>query len=279
MTNIKICTIIIIVLLLYLIFSRNTVENFSDNPYDFIKYINNWNKRFKNLTYNGMTHYDICQDKYNSYLYCNELGVPTPDLYFYGDINDVNFNELPDSYVIKSTRGAGSKLVFPIKNGINQFSNATDIQDIINKLQNKKCIIEEFIKNEDSEYEIPDDYKIFCFNGIPEIIWKKRFINNKYYSKYYDINWNVLPLIGNAYKEDSITNIPINLHNMINYATKIGNIFNNVHIRLDFYSTDKGIVFGEFTPHCTGGKGFTNYGKKYLNNLMKKHDIKYNDNL
>ena len=271
--------IIIIVLLLYLIFSRNIVENFSDNPYDFIKYINNWNKRFKNLTYNGMTHYDICQDKYNSYLYCNELGVPTPDLYFYGDINDVNFNELPDSYVIKSTRGAGSKLVFPIKNGINQFSNATDIQDIINKLQNKKCIIEEFIKNKNNKYDIPDDYKIFCFNGHPEFILKVRGKGNDHNNiskKFYDVNWNVLPYLLDNYKEDIYTNKSPLFEQMLEYSKRLSKIFGV--IRVDFYITDKGVVFGEFTPHPYGGCCF-NAGKNYLNNLMKKHNIKYDDDL
>ena len=39
-------------------------------------------------------------------------------------------------------------------------------------------------------------------------------------------------------------------------------------MRLDFYLTTRGVVFGEFTFDTFAGRGFTPYGEKYLSDLM-----------
>ena len=35
-------------------------------------------------------------------------------------------------------------------------------------------------------------------------------------------------------------------------------------MRIDMYATDKGPVFGEFTPAPEGGEGFTEWADRYL---------------
>ena len=50
-------------------------------------------------------------------------------------------------------------------------------------------------------------------------------------------------------------------------------IFDNLFIRIDFYNTINGIIFGEFT-HPAEGKGYSKKIIKILDELMVKHDMK-----
>ena len=40
-------------------------------------------------------------------------------------------------------------------------------------------------------------------------------------------------------------------------------------MRIDMFATDKGPVFGEFTPTPEGGKGYTEWADKYLATFWK----------
>jgi hypothetical protein len=40
-------------------------------------------------------------------------------------------------------------------------------------------------------------------------------------------------------------------------------------MRIDMYATDKGAVFGEFTPTPQGGKGYSEWAEKYLGSFWK----------
>ena len=50
-------------------------------------------------------------------------------------------------------------------------------------------------------------------------------------------------------------------------------VFNNLFIRVDFYVSKKGIIFGEFTPHPEAGHDYSEKFISILDELMIKHNI------
>ena len=245
---------------------------FRSENYEFIKYIGHWAPRFQTRLVGDKTLYDICQNKYETYLFVKNLGIPLPHLYYYGFLHQLDLNKLPSSFVIKTIKGFGSHTVFPFKKGVNQFDKTIRLDDVLETVKGRLCIVEEFLKNSDGEYSIPNDYKVFCFDGVPELILLKRYKNSSYRQKYYTIHWKPLKDLRTA-STDTVVPRPVELENLLQLAKKLSKYFRNNVIRLDFYITDRGVIFGEFTPHPFGGVGYTRFGKRYLNKLMEKHNL------
>ena len=255
-------------ILIFIVFSSTKTSD----KYEFIKYIGQWFPRFQTRYVGDRTLYDICQNKYESYLFAKNLDIPVPRLYYYGFLHKLDLNKLPPSFVIKTIEGFGSRTVFPFIKGVNQFDKTVRFHDVLEKVKGRLCIVEEFLKNSDGEFFIPNDYKVFCFDGIPELILLKRYKKSSYWQKYYTTDWTPLKDLRNA-SADTVVPKPVELETLLQLAKKLGKYFKNNVVRLDFYITDRGVIFGEFTPHPFGGIGYTAFGKGYLNKLMEKHKL------
>jgi len=171
-------------------------------------------------------------------------------------IDEVDFEKLPNQFVLKCTHDSGSVTICKDKNNF-------DIEKTKKKL--KKCLrrnyyygfIEPQYKNikpriicekymvDESETELKD-YKIFCFNGKPKIIQVdfNRFTNHK--RNLYDTEWNYIP-VSIKYPTDPKKNNkrPAGLQNMLSLAQVMSK--NIPHVRVDFYSIHDNIYFGELT--------------------------------
>ncbi|MEJ7682261.1 MAG: ATP-grasp fold amidoligase family protein [Segetibacter sp.] len=143
-----------------------------------------------------------------------------------------------------------------IKNSINLMDgkkySKEDIKVVLSKAlyddQKIEFLFEEFVRTEDGEYKIPDDYKFYMFNGqIGCIQVINRLSNTTGFTSWYDENWNLLPNLTTNYPEGKVQPIPKCLQEMIDYAGKLSKSY-EIFVRVDFYATDKGAVFGEFTP-------------------------------
>lgn len=132
-------------------------------------------------------------------------------LYWKGrDYNSIDFDSLPDHYVIRPTVGHSSGLVFLMDNSVNLMDGTTypkeEIRAIIAKAvkeeENTEFLIEEFLKREDGEYKIPDDYKFYMFNGqIAGIQVINRLSSSKGLNSWYNENWNEMISITSNYKQ------------------------------------------------------------------------------
>ena len=78
----------VLVVLILIVFCTT----FAHDHYDFVKYIGQWSPRFQRRYVEGTTLYDICQNKYESYLFVKKLGIPVPRLYYYGALHRLDFN-------------------------------------------------------------------------------------------------------------------------------------------------------------------------------------------
>ena len=110
---------------------------------------------------------------------------------------------------------------------------------------NSRIVCEEML-----EYNITD-YKFFCFDGIARYVevYKDRFGNHK--KSFYDMNWTQMPFnTANDPVSDYIVR-PDNFDEMKEIAERLSK--NISFVRVDLYSHNKQIYFGEMTFHPAGG--------------------------
>ena len=174
------------------------------------------------------------------------------------NVNDIDWDSLPNQFVIKVTSDSGGIVVCKDK-------TALDIDLAITKLQkgwgknyyryNKeypyrdlrpRIIAEEYIEDE-SGFELKD-YTFFCFDGIPKYLFvasDRQKSNEETKFDFFDLEWNHLPVI-NGHPNSSVElKKPVNFDEMIQVATRLSQGI--PHVRVDLYNNNGNIYFGELT--------------------------------
>jgi hypothetical protein len=176
--------------------------------------------------------------------------------------DDIDFDRLPDKFVLKFNHGCGWNIIVKDKSTFDKdaakrkfgrwlntnfaFINGLELQykDITPKI-----IAEEFIENEGMDLY---DYKIWCFNGKPKFVMflAERQIGLK--MAFYDLNWNILPFTYSYPQYEKLVPKPDNLDEMLDVAKILCKDF--VHVRVDCYRLDDcSLKFGEMTFTTASG--------------------------
>lgn len=243
---------------------RNTMMNASD-PIEKWKDVKNWQRKLSN--------------KYNAREFALKHDCKVAKLYWKGrDYNNIDFDKLPENYVIKPTVGHSCGLVFLMKNSCNLMDKKTYSPEKIKEVmatalhenQDTVFLIEEFVRTEDGEHKIPDDYKFYMFAGQIGCIQVINRLNcSQGFTSWYDENWNSISNLTTNYSDGEVQLPPKCLPEMIETAGRLSKSY-KIFCRIDFYATDQGAVFGEFTPTPALGKNFTPLGDKLLADYWDK---------
>lgn len=217
-------------------------------------------------SYNNNALITQCADKYAVREYVKSKGCEEilNELYFVCDsVDDIPWDSLPNKFVIKGNHGAGYNLICQDKKSLDKNLAGKTIdgwmredfwkRDVEFNYKNikKKIIGEKYIDTPDGRG--PDDYKVYCFHGVPHCMMLcigrdkgvPKFV-------YFDRDFKVLP-----YSQDSLelTTEEINsfvkpegYDEIFEYAEKLAVPFD--FVRADFYLSDGKVIFGEltFTP-------------------------------
>lgn len=184
--------------------------------------------------------------------------------------DEVNFNNLPDKFVIKSTSGGSGDNVLIVKN-----KTSLDVEQTIKKVnswlkkdysdtsrewaykdaaRNPQIIVEELLES-DSPGGI-DDYKFFCFNGKCQFfkVDFNRFINHQ--ANYYWPSGEMIDVVEEKFKTDKSHRVPEPhiLSEMLALAEKLSEGF--PFVRVDMYNIGERIIFGELTFYPGSGYGY-----------------------
>lgn len=200
--------------------------------------------------------------------------------------DDIDFSQLPEQFVLKCNHDSGGLVVCTNKEEINYVKSKGKIEKSLKsnffyigreyQYKNIKPMIlcEEFISDAG---KIPMDYKIYCFNGVPDVtlVCKDRFSKNTHRASYlyYDQEWNFVPLNkGDDTILDPKIEKPKNFEKMLEIAKKLSEDF--VFARIDLYNIKGKIYFGEIT--LSPNSGF-DADIKYETDIMfgQKLDIPY----
>lgn len=188
-----------------------------------------------------------------------------PQIGCYNNSKEINFNDLPNKFVVKATHASGWNLVVNDKKKLNIENAKKQIDSWINDSYYRKTgernyknikgrvVIEEFIDDTSGDLM---DYRFFCYDGVPKFIQLDSYSDSsvKKRRNIYDIEWNKLDV--KVTYENIIKQIerPKKLDEMIQIASKLSKGFN--FVRVDLYYVNDNIYFGEltFTPQNGLGK-------------------------
>jgi len=207
-----------------------------------------------------------------------------PLLGVWESFSDIDFNSLPDRFVLKTNHSSGWNLIINDKEKIDynrakrnfgiwlnkNYAYNSDLQLHYENIE-PKILAEEFIQDSSGELK---EYKFFCFDGKVYYCWFILENSSKRYGNVYDTNWNLQPWIFVG-RENTSFKIPKpeNYEQMINIATILSENFS--HVRVDLYNVDGKIYFGEMT--FTSGSGYrTIIPEKYNYQLGDLWNVKNN---
>ena len=209
-----------------------------------------------------------------------------PLLGVWNDFDDINFDDLPDQFVLKCNHGSIMNIIVRDKKSLDvknarekinawlayDYGTWSSLELHYSRIE-RKIIAEKFMANGD----LPDliDYKFWCFDGKP--IYCKCMTERTPDLKidYFDMNWKHMDYEQNNHpNSDHPERIlpPKNFELMKKLAAKLAEGF--AFVRVDFYEIDDKVYFGEMT--FTPGAGNFYYKSEgtdeYLGSLLKLPD-------
>lgn len=209
----------------------------------------------------------VCSDKnaVREYVKNKGLGnILNEQFGCYKSVDEINFDELPEQFVIKSTTGSGNNIIVKNKQDLDVEAVKEEVTQWLKKKKSlgrewcyyeiePQVIVEKFI-GRDENNDLPD-YKFFCFNG--EVYCLYTMVNytddhKKGQLGFYDKNFEKLPYCRCDYRDiDFEIKKPKNFDKMVEYAEILSKDF--PHARIDFYNLDGNIIFGEITFYNASG--------------------------
>ena len=208
----------------------------------------------------------VCVDKYGVRKYIEKKGLGNILNQLYQVVDrpeEINFDQLPDKFVIKTTNGSGTNILVKDKKTLNIAETKKKLNDFLNMAEasagrewayggsSKKIIVEELLEDNSNKDKGISDYKFLCFNGKPVYVVydKDRFSDHK--RNFYDVNWNYVKVDSDCpCFEDSVKK-PENYEKMVEIASVLSRDFPAV--RVDLYNIEGKIYFGELTFYPWSG--------------------------
>jgi hypothetical protein len=190
-----------------------------------------------------------------------------PLLGVWENFNEIDFEILPEQFVLKTTHDSGSIVVVKNKN---KFLNSRALKKANDKLSvalkynyfyagreyqyknlKPRIIAEKFMQ--DTKQNDLLDYKFFCFSGVPRLVFiaSDRFKGGIPKFDFYDMDFNKMPFIAKGHPQAAYIKKPDNFDQMVSIASKLSQGI--PHVRIDLYSINGNIYFGEFTFFHDGG--------------------------
>lgn len=214
--------------------------------------------------YDRNPEYTKLVDKYEVRKYIsNTIGEEylIPLIGVYDTFDEINFDELPEKFVLKCTHDSGGVLICNNKNKLDISVQKKKFEYLLkrNYFYSKRewpyknikprIICEKYMVDE-SGVELKD-YKFFCFNGRPKALFvaSDRGIDTRF--DFYDMEFRHLPF--SQHYKNGIKEIlkPKGFEDMKKLASHLSQ--GMPHVRVDFYDIDGKIYFGELTFYHFSG--------------------------
>lgn len=219
--------------------------------------------------YNRKPEYTTMVDKYEVKKYVSDIigeEYIIPTLGVWDSFDDIDFDALPDRFVLKCTHDSGGLVICKDKSRLNKEAAKAKIDRCLQKnyyylhrewpYKNVKprIIAEQYM--EDADTKELRDYKFYCFNGEVKLLLiasnrqnrEKQttfdFFDDKY--NHLDLSW------GNPYSE-----YPPEKPQMLDDMIELSKLLSQgmPHIRVDLYTANGRIYFGEYTFFDDAGFG------------------------
>lgn len=210
-------------------------------------------------------------DKYEVKKYISDIigeKYIIPTIGIYENFDEINFDELPNKFVMKCTHDSGGIVICKDKTKFNIKTAKKKINKCLNtnyyypgrewpyKNVKPRIIIEKYM--EDEKYTQLNDYKFMCFDGNVKCCFVCSERDNKKDGlavTFFDLKWRKMPFIRH-YRNSSIKiDKPKQFDLMVKLAERLSKSI--PFVRVDFYEIDNKVYFGELTFYP--GSGFEEF--------------------
>ena len=235
-----------------------------ENPQDLNEKIN-WMK-----LYGDTTQWARLADKYRVREYVEERIGKEYLVRLYGvweRVEDIDFDALPERFVLKTNHGAGTVLPVTSKRDLNIPETRRKLDEWLklrygyrtiepHYLKIKPLIIaEEYLENDTDFSTSLVDYKVYCSDGKPYavLVCTDREIGRHSHFSYFEVDWkprhDVLRIKPKGTQQDCPK--PECLEELLDCAARLSE--GHPQVRVDFYIVKGRPVFGEMTMTSNGG--------------------------
>lgn len=193
-------------------------------------------------------------------------GYTFPSLGYWDSFDKIDFSVLPDRFVLKCNHDSGSIKIITSKKDLSK-KKLKELKRFYDRRMKKDfyyagreypykglkryIMAEEYMENEDARGTDIEDYKFFCFGGVPKILLVATDKGANRKCDFFDMDFRHLDIINIHPNSDKPISKPARFDEMKAIATKLSRGMKTV--RIDLYEINGRIYFGEFTFFHGGG--------------------------
>ena len=199
--------------------------------------------------------------KYVADIIGEEYIIPT--LAVYDSFDQIDFDALPEQFVLKCTHDSGGLVICRDKARLNKEAARKKLEKSLKnnfyyqsrewpyKNVKPRIIAEQFI--EDTTTAELRDYKFFCFDGVAKALFvaTERQASEETKFDFFDMDYNHIDMRHGHPNSAVVPQKPINFEKMRELSEKLSIGF--PELRVDFYEVDGKVYFGELTFFHHGG--------------------------
>lgn len=229
-----------------------------DNPKTF-------NEKLQWLKLNNRNNmYTKLVDKYEVREYVSKVigsNYLIPLLGVFDSYKEIDFDKLPNQFVLKLTHDSGTVIICKDKTKLNRKQTISKLKKGLKrkyfylyrewpyKNVKPRIIAEKYMKDNNSS--VLNDYKFYCFNGEPKMMFIITERGNDPKINFFDMDFNEINLHQGFKKGEKKLEKPKKFDEMIKLARKLS--YGIPHVRVDFYIINGKVYFGELTFFDTAG--------------------------
>lgn len=191
-----------------------------------------------------------------------------PTLGVWDRFEDIDFDSLPQRFVLKCTHDSGSVVLCGDKDTFDIAAAREKLNDKLSKSLfwegrewpykglKPRIIAEQYMENEDGSELV--DYKFFCFGGDPEFVYVSQGLSDHHTARisYVSMDWKPEPFHRSDFMQfEEIPSKPKNFDKMVEFSRKLASDY--PFVRVDFYEICGKLYFGEIT--FFPGSGYTEF--------------------
>ena len=181
--------------------------------------------------------------------------------------DEIDFNKLPDSFVLKCNHDSGSTTIVKDKHSLTEL----DLKKMKKKfdtrikedffyagreypcknIKNRYIIAEKLMEDIDNPGKSIEDYKFFCFDGVPKVMFIATDRATDCRFDFFDMDFNHLDIENLHPNADCPIPKPELFEEMKDIAAKLSEGIK--FVRIDLYQLNGTVYFGEYTFFHGGG--------------------------
>ena len=229
-----------------------------DNPKTF-------NEKLQWLKLNNRNNmYTKLVDKYEVREYVSKVigsNYLIPLLGVFDSYKEIDFDKLPNQFVLKLTHDSGTVIICKDKTKLNRKQTISKLKKGLKrkyfylyrewpyKNVKPRIIAEKYMKDNNSS--VLNDYKFYCFNGEPKMMFIITERGNDPKINFFDMDFNEINLHQGFKKGEKKLEKPKKFDEMIKLARKLS--YGIPHVRVYFYIINGKVYFGELTFFDSAG--------------------------